>query len=763
MTIETEPAAPLSLTADRPAIDDAAGAPRPGAARPKLDLFLISFAILFFELAVIRWFGSTVIFLTFFTNLALMACFLGMSVGALAASRKVNLIRWVIPLTLVAVVSALGLYWGYNHWGRMTIDVGGQTSPQAIYFGTEYRPKDPSQFVIPLEAVAGYFFVLIALMFAGLGQVMGRLFDAIPSRIGAYSVNVLGSLIGIAAFGVCSWFWTSPHVWFAVAIALVLYFARPWTGWQVFGQMVVLALIAASAYGVGDRGDVHWSSYYKVRYVPQTGEIDTNNIAHQQMVNVGETGAAYVLPHLLNRDAGGKPFERALIIGAGSGNDVQGALTNGVGSIDAVEIDRLISEIGKADHPNQPYDQADRVKLWWNDGRAFLKNAEPETYDLAVYALVDSLVLHSGYSSLRLESFLFTDEAFKDVKRALKPGGVFAMYNYYRQGWVIGRLAKMAKEVFGVEPIVISLPYQKEITPADNQANHITFLLVSNGPSERLEAIRAKLAETGNYWVHEHPKRNDGINAYSAQSPAPTTAGQWQQIAPANVATGGIDLTPSDNWPFLYLREKRIPFSPGITGMIVIGVLSVVILLTVAPVRRIRPSGRMFFLGAGFMLLETKGVVHMALLFGSTWVVNSVVFAAILIMILLANLFVMTVKPDKLLGWYIALIAALVVNAVVPMEWFLSFDPVLRTVLSCSVVFVPIFFAAVIFAVSFRSSTQPDVDLGSNIAGIILGGLSEYLSMMLGFNLLLVVAIGYYGLSALFRRSAPLPAPAVAA
>ena len=53
-----------------------------------------------------------------------------------------------------------------------------------------------------------------------------------------------------------------------------------------------------------------------------------------------------------------------------------------------------------------------------------------------------------------------------------------------------------------------------------------------------------------------------------------------------------------------------------------------------------------------------------------------------------------------------------------------------------------------IFATAFRSSTQPDVDFGSNIAGIILGGLSEYFSLILGFNHLLWIAIGYYVLSA---------------
>ena len=76
-------------------------------------------------------------------------------------------------------------------------------------------------------------------------------------------------------------------------------------------------------------------------------------------------------------------------------------------------------------------------------------------YDLAVYALVDSLMLHSGYSSLRLENFLFTHEAFEDVKRTLAPGGVFAMYNYFRQGWVVTRLAAMAEETFGTKPPVV--------------------------------------------------------------------------------------------------------------------------------------------------------------------------------------------------------------------------------------------------------------------------------------------------------------------
>src|SRR5205807_1244409 len=133
------------------------------------------------------------------------------------------------------------------------------------------------------------------------------------------------------------------------------------------------------------------------------------------------------------------------------------------------------------------------------------------------------------------------------------------------------------------------------------------------------------------------------------------------------------------NWPFLYLKSRAIPFKPNQMGIYVIGGLSILLTLIFTwPIWfgrdgiAARPNAQMFFLGAGFMLLETKGVVHMALLFGSTWIVNSVVFFAILIMILLANLFVLALRPKNLWPYYALLVAALLVNTLVPMDWFLS-------------------------------------------------------------------------------------------
>jgi hypothetical protein len=692
--------------------------------RTLLDLFLVSFTLLFFELTCIRWFASTVIFLTFFTNLVLMACFLGMSVGCLAASRRYSFVRTVLPLTLISVAAALGTAWAYNHYGQLAVDVGSQRSPQMVYFGTEYRAKDPSKFLIPVEAIGAVFFVLIALMFIGLGQTLGRCFNASSSRTAAYSADILGSLAGIGAFSAASYLNTTPHFWFAVAACLCLYFARPWTVWQVGSAIVLLMLVAISAYGLDEpHGETFWSGYYKIHYDPLKGSINVNNLAHQDMHDMRTFQGAYSLPHELLSRIGQPPADQMLIIGAGSGNDVAAALAAGVGHIDAVEIDPRISRIGQEDHPNHPYDDTAHVTRYFDDGRSFVRHTNKH-YDLALYALVDSLVLHSGYSSLRLESFLFTKEAFADVKAKLKPGGLFVMYNYYRQGWIVARLAKMAAEVFGTEPVVISLPYQAKIEPGDSQADHFTVILVTNGPSPVLGEIRHLLDFS------------------------PDAGAAVPKVGMAAVDTSTTKLLPSDDWPFLYLKERGIPYKPSATGMLLIGSLSVLILLIFAPVRRVRPNGRMFFLGAGFMLLETRGVVQMALLFGATCIVNSIVFAAILVMVLLANLTVQFLRPRRLLPVYVALAVALLVNFFVPPAVFLALGTGgIRAALACAIVFVPVYFAGIIFSTAFRESVQPDVDFGSNIAGVILGGLSEYLSLIVGFKWLLIVALGYYGLS----------------
>ena len=183
-----------------------------------------------------------------------------------------------------------------------------------------------------------------------------------------------------------------------------------------------------------------------------------------------------------------------LVIGAGSGNDVSRVLQWGAKHVDAVEIDPVIYRLGKEHHPDKPYDDP-RVTVHLDDGRNFLR-ATDKKYDLVVYALVDSLVLHSSYSNIRLESYLFTREAFADVKRCMKPTGMFAMYNYFRQGWLVGRLRNGLAEVCGGGPLILGMPYQAEIGPGEILGQSFTFFLA--GDTTR---IRAAFAAQPEFWL----------------------------------------------------------------------------------------------------------------------------------------------------------------------------------------------------------------------------------------------------------------------
>jgi SAM-dependent methyltransferase len=708
-----------------------------------LNLFLVGFLVLFFELACIRWFSANVIFLQFFTNVVLIACFLGMSCGCLAARRSWSWLSATPLIALATFAAAHALLVIYTYWGGFAVDVGHQASPQEVFFGTEHRNPDVAQFVVPIESIAALFFVLIALMFVGLGQVLGRAFDAFPNRVLGYSLNIGGSLVGILAFSALSLVQAQPAVWFTiifVGIGFLLYQDKALTR----PRIVALALLSVFTLIPTYRTDLHelrWSPYYVVDRAKVAGDITVNTIGHQAMVPFENGASTYSLIHLLQRQSGGPPFQDELIIGAGSGNDIAHALRYGVGTIDAVEIDPVIQDIGVRYHPDHPYEDS-RVIRHLDDGRHFLRTTDRK-FDLVVYALVDSLILHSGYANIRLESYLFTEQAFEDVRRVLKPDGVFVMYNFYRQGWIVQRVAAMASKVFGCDPIVLSLPYAETLKSSEAAG----FTTIIAGCDARIaDAFKQHDA----FWLNVSPPENLTANGFAplAELAADGKTDRWLKIAPTRLVVDNAAETgaTSDDWPFLYISGKFIP-SLTVRSMIVMGVLGVAMVYLFMPKGRLRIDNRMFFLGAAFMLLETKAVVQMALLFGSTWLVNSAVFLTALLLILAANLYVLKMPSPKLWLHYAALLAFLAAALLTPFDTFLSGGIFWRYVVPCVLSLGPMFFAGVIFARSFRDEADPDQAFGSNIAGSVIGGLTESFSTLLGFQHLLFLAICFYLLS----------------
>src|ERR1043165_3109845 len=127
------------VTGAAPAATDEAAV---NAANAGLNLFLVGFLVLFLELACIRWFAAYVVFLQFFTNVVLLASFLGMSCGCLAARQRRDWLGYFPFIALGTMLAAVAVVSIYSTWHNIAIDVGGQASPQMVFFGTEGRDPD---------------------------------------------------------------------------------------------------------------------------------------------------------------------------------------------------------------------------------------------------------------------------------------------------------------------------------------------------------------------------------------------------------------------------------------------------------------------------------------------------------------------------------------------------------------------------------------------------------------------------------------------
>ena len=218
----------------------------------------------------------------------------------------------------------------------------------------------------------------------------------------------------------------------------------------------------------------------------------------------------------------GSTFQHALILGAGSGSDVSTALAFGVKSITAVEIDPTIQQLGVRFNPDQPYSDP-RVKAVINDGRSFLQN-DTGKYDLIIFALPDSLTLTSSNTSLRLESFLLTEESIQAARARLTNNGLVVFYNFYRQDWLVQKLANMAGHAFNQEPLVSTY---------GGWGRAATIMV---GP--RLRTLPAGMF--GPY--HETASTTKDLRVIGEG---------YYHLTNDTMAT--------DDWPFLYLREYSFP------------------------------------------------------------------------------------------------------------------------------------------------------------------------------------------------------------
>jgi SAM-dependent methyltransferase len=667
----------------------------------RLRIFLVSFTLLFFELLCIRWIPAYVRYLSYFTNFILLASFLGMGLGILAA-RRANFRFPPFPLMVLLLAGVVAV-------NRFELNI---SSTDVLYFGSGTHGVAQAESFILLPLI----FTFVAAAFIPLARTLGGLFTQ-TAPLTAYTFDILGSLAGTAAFFVIGYFALPPIYWFAVLGLLVLLScARK--------QLILSAalILAAAAIALFLQRGSYWSPYYKITLTPAAPagyNLDVNSIGHQSMIPWRNKEPFYRRVYELFP---GASFEHALILGAGSGSDTATALAHGVKSVTAVEIDPVIMKLGARFHPDQPYSDP-RVRLVNADGRVFLRNTT-EKFDLIIFALPDSLTLTSSIANLRLESFLFTQDSLAAARDALAPNGVLVLYNYYREPWLIEKLASMVGRTFDRDSFV------------STYGGHGRGAVIING---------ARLAEIppGKFGRYREESFSEGDKELRV-------TGEGFFAATDKPAA-------TDDWPFIYLPKKSFPLL-YLRGLAVVLAISLAGIFWVAPRSTLRRfDWHMFFLGVAFALLEVKALTTFALLFGSTWNVNSLVFFAILASVLIAVLVNARMKIRRVWIFYLLLFGMLVLNLAVRPETLLLQNAILRYVIASGLIFAPVFLANVIFSNSFRETEVADVAFASNLLGIMVGGMLEYFSMLVGYHLLLVAVIGFYFLAMVLRKMSILP------
>lgn len=644
----------------------------------RMRLVLLSFLLLFVELALIRWSASNVVYLAFFTNFVLLASFLGIGVGFLRARADRNLFPLAAP-ALAGLVAFVLLFPVHASLGEPRF-----TGP----FG---MPALPDWVLLPI------LFLWVAAVTAFIAEGVARTFVTFEP-LEAYRLDILGAILGIAGFSVLSFVHAPPVVWGLVSAGLFFVLRGPeWGHRQKLALAALVALLGVESL----LPSTYWSPYYKVTATThQDGDVSirVNNIPHQSIHRVDRLPEIQPFYFFTYDRIPANPLEDVLIIGSGNGNDVAVALSQGAERVDAVEIDPVLYGIGRDRHPDRPY-QNPRVEAHITDGRAFLERTR-RRYDLILFALPDSLTV-VGQSALRLESYLLTEEALELARDRLKPGGAFSAYNYY-QPFLMTRMAGSLERVFGQPPCI----------------DHGSEL------RERQQAVMTV-----------------GLD------PGATRCGTaWQ-------GDGAVAPPPgTDDYPFPYLRDRGVPAFFLVALLLILAVSTVLVRVAAGPLRRIGAYLDLFFMGTAFLLLETKHIVQFALLFGTTWFVNALVFAGILLAVLAAVEVARRVTLPRPAVLYGVLLAALAVAWVIPSPALLALPMLPRFVAATAIAFAPIFLANLVFAQRFKDVASAGTAFGANLLGAMLGGVLEYGALAVGYRALLFVVAGLYGLAFLFGR-----------
>ena len=702
-----------------------------------LAILVVSVLGLFLEMMLIRWISTEIRIFAYLQNAVLVVCVLGMGMGCLTSRGPFSIGRVLGPL--VALVALVAIPQTRQFLTAISLFLG--VLDDFVIWNVSLSAT-PTQSLVLVASGLGLTFLVTSLIwsvFVPIGRLLGRLIDQEPRTIRAYTVNVAGSLAGIWLFVIVSALQQPPFTWFLIVAVLMLFFCSRsrvarLTEVGLIAAMLLFAIVLGRSAGALD---VVWSPYQKLILRSSTGNdarigaigqfhIDVNNTDYQEILNLSPTRQARDRQHQPEEMEGLSQYDfpwlmhpapkRVLIVGAGSGNDVAGALRHGPEHVTAVEIDPVILDWGRKYHPEKPY-ASPRVVVVTDDARSFLAT-DQSRYDVISFGLLDSHTTTS-MTNARLDHFVYTQEGIERARARLAEGGVLVMNFFASRSFITDRMAAVLRQAFGQEPMVFHVP-------TTGYGRGGMFFVAGD-----LASVRGQIAA--------NPRFSALLSRWQAEHPV--TLGYDTPVA-------------TDDWPYVYLRAPSIPTLHALLAVLV-GLLFVGA-MRMAGVRRYgqrwsKIEWHFFFLGAAFLLLEVQNITKAAVVLGNTWLVNAVIISAVLAMVLAANAIVTRFPDLRPTMVYVALCASALGLYFVDVARFAFLPYATKAILVGITTSLPMLFSGIVFIRSFASVSRRDIALGANLFGAMIGSLLQPVTFLVGIKALLLVVTGFY-VAALLTR-----------
>lgn len=698
-----------------------------------MAIFLISVLGLFFEMLFIRWIGTEIRIFAYLQNTILVACFLGLGLGSFTCRQPIRLRQTLWPVFILLVLLAFPVTRQIVSSISELLSVLGDLVIWNSIVSTE--PGITLLSVVLGMAMTFGLIVLIVDAFVPMGRFLGRLMDDHPQTLWAYSVNVAGSLVGTWLFVLLSYFYQPPLTWFIVFAVLMAVFVF-WMRQERGVNLTLLVLCMALAWFAGrvpGAMDVVWSPYQKLvlreaNLQNEVGEyvITVNNVGYQALIDLRDSTVSadpvrydpawrgfsqYDFPLRLHPDP-----HSFLIVGAGAGNDAAGGLRQGVEHIVAVEIDPAIIELGRANHPEKPYDDP-RVEVVNDDARSFFATTT-EKFDVIAFGLLDSHTT-TAMTNARLDHYVYTRESLSQAKSLLNEGGIMVLTFEAQKSFIADRMAAALEDVFGQPPLTLRFP---------TNAYGWGGVMFIAGDLARVQAQLQADPELGTFF---------------------TTLAETYPVTLSHTT-----MMTTDDWPYIYLQSPKIPT----LYFLLIGLMGLVLVWSYRKWKAFgligswkRDHWHFFFLGAAFLLLEVQNISKASVVLGNTWEVNAVIVSGVLAMVLLANALAYKFPQFPIQWAYFALVAICAGLYFLDLAQFAFLPYPTKALLVGGLTSLPMLFSGIVFIRSFAAVTGKHNALGANLIGSLVGALMQSITFVVGIKALLIFVAGFYVASLLTR------------